>query len=138
MLIIAAILGFVGIGALLYFEAKIIGTIVTGIAALFMLLSFINTQEASTLKVQAVKQRDSAEFDRDFARASGNTTKEEMKVLSARVDVAIKKEADETVKTDAAFAKAKASRDAIENKISSDDDVLVPADNNKTVKLLGE
>lgn len=138
MLIIAAILGVVGIGALLYFEAKIIGSIVTGIAALFLLLSFINTQEAGTLKLQAVKQRDGAEFDRDFATATGNSSKEHMKVLNDRVDVAIKKEATETINTEKAYAKTKESREAIERKLSLDDDQAIKTiSGNKPIKQLG-
>ena len=140
MIIIAAVLGIIGIGALLYFEAKIIGALVTGLAAITLVLSFMGTQEASTLKAQAVQQRDSAEFDREFASMSGTATKEKIKILDERVTDAIANEKTETAKAKIAYAKAKDGREEFEKKLSLDDSPLpaVQGSSSKPVKQMSK
>lgn len=138
MIIFAVMFGLVGLGALLYFEAKIIGLVCTGLAAMFLILNFIGTQEASSQQAKATKVRDSAEFDRDFARVQGINTAEEMKTLDKRVEVGIKEEIAETAAADEAFKVSKESRDALAKKLSMEDaPPPVAMKNAKPMKTLG-
>jgi RNase H-fold protein (predicted Holliday junction resolvase) len=123
--IVAILCGGAALLAVLYFEAKIIGMIATGLAAVFFIIGFINTQEATSQASRSLQARDNAEFDRDFARASGNSTKQEKVLLDERVASAIAKEKLDTAKASQADADAQLSRDNMQRKLMLEEDAPI-------------
>lgn len=65
-------------------EKSVLAALAAGLIALFLYLSFGQTHDAQRATFSAKQERDAAEFDRDFAVASGKS-KDELAKLETRV-----------------------------------------------------